>query len=135
MPSDLKDLIQDHRYKFLSKNSDDIFRITVRRSHIWEDSLRAIKRNFDERKHIRVTFLGESAVDGGGPRREFFMLLLNNIKENNSLLIGPTTQRAIRHNTKALQDELYLCIGKMIALSVVHGGPGMFADSILINVM
>ncbi len=49
---------------------------------------------------------GESAIDGGGPRREFFMLLLlDSIQKNNSLLNGPL--RVL-----------------MIALSVIHGGPG-----------
>ena len=52
------------------------------------------------------------------------MLLLNNINKNNSLLNGPSTGWVLRHNTKALQEELYFCMGKMIALSVVHGGPG-----------
>lgn len=121
---DIKSVLENHRCKFLSKDSTDVFRITVRRSNIWEDALRAVKRSFDERKHIRITFLGESAIDDGGPRREFFMLLMNSIKENNSLLEGHSTHRVLRHNTTALQDELYLCMGKMIALSVVHGGPG-----------
>ena len=97
---------------------------TVRRSNISEDAHRALKRTFDEKKHVRITFLGESAVDGGGPRREFFMLLMNAIKENNSLLDGPSVSRVLRRSTAALQEELYLCVGKMIALSVVHGGPG-----------
>ena len=92
------------------------------RSSIWDDTLRAIKRTFDE-KHVRVTFLGESAVDGRGPRREFFMLLMNAVRENNSL-DGQLTTHVLRHNTTALQNELYLCMGKMIALSIVHGGPG-----------
>jgi len=59
--------------------------IRVRRSNIWEDALWAVKRTFDDKKHIHVTFLWESAVDGGGPRRECFMLLMNAIKENNSV--------------------------------------------------
>ena len=53
------------------------------------------------------------------------MLLMNAIKENNSLLDGPSCSRVLRHNTAALQEELYLCMGKK-ALSIVHGGPGKF---------
>ena len=55
------------------------FQITVRRSCIWDDTLRPIKRTFDE-KYVRETF--ESAVDGGRPHREFFMLLMNAIRES-----------------------------------------------------
>ena len=40
------------------------------------------------------------------------MLLLNNINENNSLLNGPSTGQVLRHNTKALQEELYFLHGK-----------------------
>ena len=74
------------------------FRITVS-SSIWDDALRAVKRTFDEMKHVCVTFIGEIAVDGGGPRREFFMLFMNAIRENNSLLEGPLTTHVLcQHN-------------------------------------
>ena len=121
---EIKDVLDNHRSTHMYSDETMVFRITVRRSNIWEDTHRALKHTFDEKKHVRITFLGESAVDGGGPRREFFMLLMNAIKENNSLLDGPSVSRVLRHNTAALQEELYLCMGKMIALSVVHGGPG-----------
>lgn len=53
---------------------EDMFnchRFTVRRRYIFDDTLAIIRSGFDEKKHLRVTFLGEPAVDGGGPRREF----------------------------------------------------------------
>ena len=129
----VKEVLQVHQTNLLYEDQTNVFRITVRRSNIWEDAVRAMKRSFDEKRHLRVTFLGESAVDGGGPRREFFMLLMNSIKDNNSLLDGPSNRRVLRHNTPALQEEMYLCMGKMIALSVVHGGPGpsFFAESVV----
>ena len=78
-------------------------RVTIRQGNIWEDTVSALKFGWDERKHIRVTFLGESAVDDGGPRREYFMLLMGSIFNNNNLLEGPVNQRILRHNTTALQ--------------------------------
>ena len=129
----VKDVLDTHRRDVLYLDESNTFRITVRRSTIWDDALRAVRRTFDEKKHIHITFLGESAVDGGGPRREFFMLLMNAIRENHSLLDGPLTTRVLRHNTTALQEDLYFCMGKMIALSIVHGGPGptFFAESVV----
>lgn len=62
-------------------------RITVRRGHIFED-VRKTVMNMDESKHVRVTFLGEAAVDDRGPRRE---LLIGAIANNGSLLQGPPT--------------------------------------------
>lgn len=74
--------------------------------------------------YFRVTFLGESAVDDGGPRREFFMLVISSLREQNSLFQGPADRRVLRHNTTALQEKVYLTMGKIIGLSLVHGGPG-----------
>ena len=54
------------------------------------------------------------------------------IKEKNSLM-ALQTRRVLYHDTPALQEEMYICMGKMIALSVVHGGPGpsFFTESVV----
>ena len=82
------------------------FRITVRRAHILDDTIAVIRSEFDERKHIRVRFVGEAAVDAGGPRREFFMLLMGAIANCSSLLDGPPHRRVLRHNSSAFQVSL-----------------------------
>lgn len=68
-----------------------------------EDTIFALCRGFDQKKHIHVRFVGEPAVDGGGPRREFFMLLMNAIANSGSLLQGPPNRRVLRHSTSAFQ--------------------------------
>ena len=52
-------------------------RIKVRRSHVWEDASLKLRRcsESDLNKLIKVQFVGEPAVDEGGPRNEFFSLL------------------------------------------------------------
>jgi len=48
----------------------------VRRKHLWTDSVgQFIKQSFNGKKSIRVIFVGEEALDRGGPRREYFHLL------------------------------------------------------------
>ena len=37
---------------------------------MWDDALRAVRCALDENKHVRVTFIRQSTIDGGGPRRE-----------------------------------------------------------------
>ena len=118
----MENVLLKHRQSVLS-NSSEPLRITVRRYNIWKDSLVALGRKFDERKPIQITFLGESGIDDGGPRREFFMLLLKSIANNSAVLSGPLNRRILQHNTAALQDNVYYIIGKIIALSFVHGGP------------
>ena len=52
-------------------------RITIRRSSLLKDSYRQFTRSgFFVNKPLRVIFIGEEAVDEGGPRREYFNLLL-----------------------------------------------------------
>ena len=68
-----------------------------------DDTIFSLRPGFDEKKHIRVRFLGEAAIDEGGPRREYFMLLMNAIANSSSILDGPPNRRVIRHNTNAFQ--------------------------------
>ena len=113
-------------------DEEDEERITVRRSHIWEDTLRALRRNLDLRKAIKVTFLGEPAIDDGGPCREYLRLLMKAVSQH-SLLTGPPLRKVMVHNTLALQKQYYRYLGEAIVLSVTQGGPGplCFAQSIV----
>ena len=104
----------------LYSNSTNALCITVRRGSILDDTIFSLRPGFDEKKHIKVRFLGkldecmlvivatlffvgEPGIDEGGPKREFFMLLLNAISNNSSLLEGSPTRRVLRHNTSAFQ--------------------------------
>ena len=59
-------LLQSHKLKVLPLEMDGpTTRIVVRRKHIWTDSLHAFKNGLDFDKHIKVTFIGEPAVDQG----------------------------------------------------------------------
>ena len=48
-------------------------RINIRRKNIFQDFV-AIRKNpwFDLNRAFKVVFVGEPAIDDGGPRREFF---------------------------------------------------------------
>ena len=70
----------------------------VRRRYLWEDALKRFKSGIDEKKHIKVTFVGEPAVDQGGPLREFFHLLLCAIGQNNSLFCGNEGSRVTQYD-------------------------------------
>ena len=56
-------------------------------------------------KHIKVSFLGDVAVDEGGPRREFLTLLMSdNMAGNNSLFLH---QRLPRPNLVELNKRSF----------------------------
>ena len=98
-------------------------RIVVRRKHLWEDSLHKFRSGIDFHKYIHVTFVGEPAVDAGGPLREFLHLLMGEIASNNSLFSGDDKHRVPIPNMSALEKETYCYVGQMIAVSIIHGGP------------
>ena len=46
-------------------------RVNVRRKTLWEDFVKERKRKAKPEKLLKVVFIGEPAIDDGGPRREF----------------------------------------------------------------
>lgn len=86
----LEELLKQRTTRVLSPSSQ---RITVRRSHILDDAVGALRCGFVETKRITIHFLGESAIDEGGPRREFFMLLMGCIANNSSIFFNRTTRQ------------------------------------------
>ena len=115
--------------------SGNKIRLKVRRSCLWEDTLAKMKRvNSDFLNGIvTVQFIGEPAVDEGGPRKEFFFLVHKHMQQLSSLFTGPPTSRRFVHNMIALQREEYLHYGVISALSLYQGSPGpaMFAAPIV----
>ena len=96
----LEDVISKHKAGLLI---DFPCRLTIRRDRVFEDALMAILNNNWDEKQIKINFLGEPAIDYGGPTREFFSLLLKEIENNNSLLDGCHNRRILRHNSTAIQ--------------------------------
>ena len=47
-------------------------RINVRRKTLWEDFTEQRMRRVKLEKRLKIVFLGEPAIDDGGPLREFF---------------------------------------------------------------
>ena len=125
-------LLKTHASEVLSDDEEDVFRLRVRRRHIMEDSLQFFKRGIPVYKHLCVTFLGEPAVDAGGPLREFFRLLLGEISSNSMLFCGEETARIPMHNVLELSKQTFRYVGQIIAASLLNGGPspGFFADFI-----
>ena len=92
-PETPKDSFEDAFKDFVKRvlKSDAVQRIIVRRSNVWEDSLKQFTKlqGLSYNKNIKVTFVGEPAVDSGGPRREYFTLLIRAIATNNYLRVIP----------------------------------------------
>lgn len=101
-----------------------VHRLHIRRHHIYSDSLKAFKKKFPFNATIKVVFLGEPAIDIGGPLREYLALLMKEIVANNSLFNGPDDCRGIVHSMRSIESKAFYYIGQMMAVSIIHGGPG-----------
>lgn len=116
----------------MPEDDDDVQRIHVRRSHVFSDALRQFsKESFAVNKMLKIIFVGEAALDEGGPRREFFHLLMREIFKS-SLFSGFPSNVVPVHNIKAVSNNTYFVIGKMISTCIIQGGevPACFAKAV-----
>ncbi|XP_023814808.1 G2/M phase-specific E3 ubiquitin-protein ligase-like isoform X3 [Oryzias latipes] len=108
-----------------------VSRFNICRSDIWNGAVRGFKRaTFSEKKDILVKFSDnegtlEEGIDTGGPKREFLSLLMKELKKR-PIFDGPMESRYLVYNSTAILEDEYYLAGKMIAVSIVHGGPGPY---------
>ncbi|XP_023805102.1 uncharacterized protein LOC101162181 isoform X2 [Oryzias latipes] len=106
-----------------------ISRFNICRSDIWDGAVRGFKRGtFSEKKDLYVKFSDdegrlEEGIDMGGPKREFLSLLMRRLNQR-PIFDGPPESRYLVYNSTASRDNEYRLAGQMIAVSIVHGGPG-----------
>ena len=109
-------------------------RIKIRRSHVWQDTLFKFKRcsENDMNKLIKVQFIGEPAVDEGGPRNEYFSLLHREMASS-SLFVGEPGSKCFNHNIIALEQKEYLFYGQLCSLAILQHSPSpcFFSSSVV----
>ncbi|KAM3623428.1 uncharacterized protein V6R79_011030 [Siganus canaliculatus] len=110
-------------------NNTSYNRFNINRANIWDGALRGFKRSsFDPSHEILVKFTDdeghtEDAVDTGGPKREFLTLLMDCLRSRR-IFDGPEDRKFLIFDCAAARDDEYFYVGRMIATSIVHGGPG-----------
>ncbi|XP_014834669.1 PREDICTED: G2/M phase-specific E3 ubiquitin-protein ligase-like isoform X1 [Poecilia mexicana] len=109
--------------------SSSLSRFNINRANVWDGALRGFKRaSFNPFNEIFVKFTddegqAEDGVDNGGPKREFLSLLMNCLRTRR-VFDGPEERKFITFDSEAAKNDEYFLVGRMIATSVVHGGPG-----------
>ena len=103
---------------------DKSLRMKVRRRNIWEDSKVKLAKctDSDLNNIVRVQFVGEPAVDEGGPRNEFFSLLHREVCGSN-MFISNETCKLFNHNLLALEQRNYFMYGQLCSLAILQGSP------------
>ena len=121
---DVQAILQQHKENSIVALENPSLCIAIRRWHVWKDAKLVLsRRNNVYSEGMCVTFVSEAAVHEGGPRREFFRLVLADLATNNALFTGGEQRRIARHNLIELQGDSYLIAGRVIALSLMYGGP------------
>ena len=111
-------------------SENKISKFNICRNDIWEGTKRGLSRkSFSPGNKISVRFSDDSgrsegAVDLGGPPREFLTLVVEWLA-NSQLFCGPKEAMFLSCNAACLANSDYLLAGKITALSLVHGGPGL----------
>ena len=129
----LSDLLIQQRNQKL--RSDSSLRIKVRRSHIWEDAKVKLNRCSEEdlEQVIRVQYVGEPAVDTGGPKRELFTLLHKHMNGSNSMFTGESNNKCFSNNVISLEQQDYLKYGRLCAMAIIQGAasPSFFSRPVV----
>ncbi|XP_072195006.1 G2/M phase-specific E3 ubiquitin-protein ligase isoform X3 [Excalfactoria chinensis] len=110
-------------------------RLNINTENIWKSALKGFRqRNFRPTNTIEVKFTNcknriktDSLI---GSKHLFFQLLMLHI-QNSSLFEGSSAKNLLV-DPQALKENLYFEAGKMIAVSLVHGGPspGFFSKTL-----
>ena len=115
--------LQLHANRVLNRDEEVCQRINVRRSDVFQDGIHACGRpSFDASKCLKVHFIGEPAVDQGGPRREFFRLFLSEVGQISGMFHGWPDYLSPVSNLQAVANKTFLTCGKVLASMIVQGG-------------
>ncbi len=114
----MSDILKEHFSITIGLLTDERQKVVVRRRHVWEDLKRSLSRStFKECIGLDVTFVGEPAVDVGGPLRELFCLVWQALRQNGNLFAGDENARVLAHNIVALQQNEYEMVGRYSKVS------------------
>ncbi|XP_038612475.1 G2/M phase-specific E3 ubiquitin-protein ligase [Tachyglossus aculeatus] len=110
-------------------------RLYINKDTVWRSALRELKkRNFDPTETIEIRFSNEKEMFGRGDvlgsKQEFLSLLMYHLE--NSPLFEGSSSKNLSLDSEALKENYYYEAGRMIAISLVHGGPspGFFSKTL-----
>lgn len=73
--------------------------------------------------HFEIKFSNSNGIDAGGLKREMLTISLRQLQKNNGIFEGDENFRLLTLNEVALNAKAYFNAGRMISISLVHGGP------------
>lgn len=106
-----------------TKNNNVFLRIRVNRNNITKDSLHEImKKSSDVRKQLRVEFVGEPGIDGGGIKKEWFSLIISDIFDSRRGLIEYDNEMGFANlSSTSKHFRLLYLLGEIIGMAISNG--------------
>lgn len=95
----------------------------VQRSKVWKQVLNEMQESLVETSQISVEFIGEPAVDTGGPTREMFSLVFKQVATS-GITRGEVPNMTFMHDQQALNNHHYKVLGQLVALCFLNCGNG-----------
>lgn len=112
-------------------------KFVIRRSHLTKDVLKKLELFFkhDPLKPITVEFIGEEAIDEGGPLRELFTSFYDGVAQ--LLMYGQEKRYTFQHDVHKLEKEWFYLYGKFVALGFLMGtaGPHNFCSALASHIL
>ena len=102
-------------------------KLEVDEDDLIEDAVAYYKSiQFDASCPLRITFRGQPAIDSGGVLRQFYSDLFEGLVQGKLLLLfeGEEAHKVPSYQPQAVMSGMFEMVGKMIAHSLVQGGPG-----------
>ena len=102
-------------------------KLTVDQDDIFNDAIAFYKDvAFDPEVPLRINFVDQPAIDGGGLLRQFFTDLYSCLTQGKPvpLFLGEFGRMCPTHSPQVVFSGLIDIVGKVIAHSLVQGGPG-----------
>jgi hypothetical protein len=119
----LSEVLQKLKDKMKSRPA----KLTIDHDDLFNDAVAFYKNvAFDPETPLRITFIDQPAIDGGGLLRQFFTDLFSCIIEGKpmSLFLGECGRKCPTHSPQVVFSGMIEIVGKIIAHSLVQGGPG-----------
>eukprot|EP00794_Sanderia_malayensis_P014581 gene14581-16084_t len=121
LPQSLDDCLRMREKEFVALKKTAV---AVRIKKAYSDAVQKFKLFFDKAPlgPISIEFIGEVAVDDGGPLREFFTIIFESAPGH--VLTGNENNYTLCHDAHKLERKEYEIYGKFAAASLLQGGPG-----------
>ncbi|XP_023607318.1 G2/M phase-specific E3 ubiquitin-protein ligase isoform X2 [Myotis lucifugus] len=109
-------------------------RLYINKADIWNSALNGFRnQKFNPSYTIEVAYVNENdnfGTEHPGSKQEFLSLLMQHLE--NSPLFEGSLSKNLSLNSQALKENHYYEAGKMLAISLAHGGPspGFFSKTL-----